>query len=88
MDRAVGARNLAAVADEVYKNQLLAISELNTANNEFLLARLAVRDAFLFHSEQQRLEKAATGQLKLIEDHVAKYKATALPTKKRKRYLN
>lgn len=74
-----GTRNLAAVADDVYKNQLVSIAELETANNEFLMARLGLREAFLVNgAERREKERISTEHVRLMEEHMAKYKATVL----------
>src|SRR4051794_18084076 len=80
-----GARSLAAVADEVYKNQLVSIAELETANSEFLMARLALREAFLYTgAERQQRERTSAEHMRLMEQHIAKYKTTGLSDDEKK----
>ncbi len=80
-----GARNLAAVADDVYKNQLVSIAELETANNEFLMARLALREAFLVEGADRREKEKLSGEhIRLMEEHIAKYKQTQLSDEEKK----
>ncbi len=74
-----GTRDQAAVADDVYKNQLIPIRALETANNEFLRARIGIRDGFLTKgSDRQIQERAANEHLRLMEEQLAKYRATDL----------
>ncbi len=80
-----GARNLAAVADDVYKNQLVSISELETANNEFLMARLALREAFLVEgADRKEKERISAEHVRSMEEHIAKYKMTQLSDDEKK----
>ena len=80
-----GARSLAAVAEDVYKNQLVSIAELETANNEFLMARLALREAFLVEGgERREKERISAEHVRLMEEHIAKYRLTQLSEEEKK----
>jgi methyl-accepting chemotaxis protein len=80
-----GARNMAGVADDVYKNQLMPITEVETANSEFLEARLKVREAFLFTgTERDDRERGSAEHLRLLEESLAAYAKTQLSDEEKK----
>ena len=74
-----GTRQLTAVTDDMYANQLIPISELKSALGEFLAVRLALRDAFLAKgSEQQQRMRASEEHSRLLAEHLGKYKQSVL----------
>ena len=80
-----GTRDLAATADDVYKNQLVAIAELETANSEFLWARLGLREAFLVQgADRKDKEKISAEHIRRMDEHIAKYKTTDLSDEEKK----
>src|SRR4051812_15326157 len=80
-----GTKTLAGVADDVYKNQLVSIAELQMANNEFVFARVALRDAFLTEvNKRQEFQRISIEHMRRSEDHIAKYKQTGLSEEEKK----
>src|SRR6185369_450832 len=72
-----GTRKLAAVADDIYQNQVISIAEVQGANNEFLSVRMGLRDMALAKAnERPNLDRRVREHFRAIDEHLGKYKPT------------